>query len=236
MQCVPVCLKCVAVQKRNLAGFNGQKQSCISPLALTCVSRLIKLLQYFIWQMHMIVFLLLMVMIIIVMMIMIQDGPPVWPLWQWRKCPMKEASPFQFSTLIAMMIMMAVVVRTMPMIMMIIDFVDDNLVHSSRGEYTACTRWRRHEPPRHTWTCDLRWWWWCNQRLWWLGIISKSCLAMRGGDLVHLKIVSLWWEPRTLSVISSACKKYWSSFCFYWSLRWFWWSVANNMTPTSISF
>ena len=83
-QCVPVCLKCVAVylrcvavQKRNLAGFNGQKQSCFSPLALTCVSRLIKLLQYFIWQMHMIVFLLLMLMIIIVMMIMIQDGPPV---------------------------------------------------------------------------------------------------------------------------------------------------------------
>ena len=76
-QCVAVCLKCVAVQKRNLAGFNGQKQSCFSPLALTCVSRLIKLLQYFIWQMHMIVFLLLMVMIIIVMMIMIQDGPPV---------------------------------------------------------------------------------------------------------------------------------------------------------------
>ena len=76
-QCVAVCLKCVAVQKRNLAGFNGQKQSCFSPLALTCVSRLIKLLQYFIWQMHMIVFLLLMVMIVIVMMIMIQDGPPV---------------------------------------------------------------------------------------------------------------------------------------------------------------
>ena len=54
---------------------------------------------------------------------------------------------------------------------------------------------------------------------------------MRGGDLVHLKIVSLWWEPRTLSVISSACKKCWSSFCFCWSLRWFWWSVADNITP-----